>query len=123
MTIFATHLQTTPAGVNENAANDSKRRAAEIINFDDNAPSFYFWPWEIQRRRRFHFTRFVTLVNLKPVAEGHLLIVPRRIVFTIHELTSDEMEDWGVMLQRTVRGLKSGIQTAGASPWQYNKDS
>jgi len=45
-------------------------------------------------------------VNLKPLVPGHVLVIPRRVVPTIDELTEEEMKD----LWRTVRRVQSLVQ-------------
>eukprot|EP00965_Chrysotila_dentata_P228007 6196350-Pleurochrysis_carterae.AAC.4 len=62
----------------------------------------------------------VAFVNLRPLAPGHVLVTPRRIVSRLHELTDAETEDFW----RTVRRVQALIEhhfdatasTIGARP-------
>lgn len=43
---------------------------------------------------------FAVLVNLKPIVPfGHLMIVPKRILCSVHDFTAAEVEDWGYVLR------------------------
>ncbi|KAI9828490.1 MAG: hypothetical protein M1826_006027 [Phylliscum demangeonii] len=46
------------------------------------------------------------LVNLKPLAPGHVLICPRRVVARLHELTRPEVSDLFATVQRVARMLQ-----------------
>ena len=50
-------------------------------------------------------------VNLKPFVPGHVLVIPRRPVPAIDDLTEEEMADLMLLVQRTVRMLKKEYHT------------
>jgi len=76
---------------------------------------FVFWPHKCDATSVvFRSTHFAVLVNLKPVAQHHLLVVPLRIVPTIHYLNHDEIEDWGVVVARCFQMLHRAVPSAAA---------
>ena len=45
-------------------------------------------------------------VNLKPFSPGHVLVIPRRPVPTLDDLTDEEMTDLMLLVKKTTRMLK-----------------
>ena len=82
--------------------------AAVHLESTQGARSFCFWPHQVDVASCVPYTSayFVVLVNLKPIVAHHLLIVPRRIVRSVQELTSDEVTDWGQVLAKCFEVLK-----------------
>ncbi|KAJ3125090.1 hypothetical protein HK101_005988 [Irineochytrium annulatum] len=62
--------------------------------------SFLFGKWSIPPLEVFFTSRLsLGLVNLKPVAPGHVLVIPRRVVARYADLTRDEIEDLFISAQ------------------------
>jgi bis(5'-adenosyl)-triphosphatase len=56
--------------------------------------AFKFGPWNIPSWEIFLTTPLsLGLVNLKPVAPGHVLLIPRRVVNRFTDLSKEEVED------------------------------
>lgn len=55
---------------------------------------------------------FVVL-NAFPYGSGHLLILPRRHVAALQDLTDDEYQDFSLMLRRTVMALEAAYGPDG----------
>jgi ATP adenylyltransferase len=55
---------------------------------------------------------FVVL-NAFPYGSGHLLVLPRRHVSAIHELTDAEYEDYFLILRRSVKALEAAYGPDG----------
>jgi diadenosine tetraphosphate (Ap4A) HIT family hydrolase len=67
---------------------------------------FHFYPYTNKAACVVYATQhFVVLENLKPVVDGHLLVVPRRIIGSIHDFSDEEVSDWGNILRVTVDAL------------------
>ena len=66
---------------------------------DDNGntgiPSpLYFGPWNLDRSQVFYHSEHVLgIVNLKPLVPGHVLIIPKRVVNRIADLSPSELQD------------------------------
>ncbi|CUG88914.1 Hypothetical protein, putative [Bodo saltans] len=82
---------------------------------------FHFYPFTNKAACVVYATRyFIVLENLKPVVRGHLLVVPRRIINSIHDFTEDEVKAWGNTVRVTVdvlsemhpRALSDGFSIA-----------
>ncbi|CAN8072012.1 unnamed protein product [Agarophyton chilense] len=60
--------------------------------------SFYFGPWRCAWSEAFYLSPLsLAMVNTKPVVPGHCLIVTRRVVPRVADLTSEELADlWKV---------------------------
>jgi diadenosine tetraphosphate (Ap4A) HIT family hydrolase len=64
---------------------------------------FHFYPYTNKAACVVYATQhFAVLENLKPVVDGHLLVVPRRIIGSIHDFSDEEVSDWGNILRVTV---------------------
>lgn len=88
-----------------------KAEEAEKVNRDDTSSQFVFFPHVCARGSIVTTSEyFVILVNLKPIVDGHLLVVPRRVVGTLHELTAAEIDDFGTVLAAAMRGVRRRIQ-------------
>jgi bis(5'-adenosyl)-triphosphatase len=48
---------------------------------------------------------FFAVPNMNPILPGHTLVVPKRHVLGINELSGEEMADFGAMMGRLIPGL------------------
>lgn len=93
------------------------------------SPTFTFLPFtnQVMDTIAFSSTRFVVLVNLKPAAPGHLLIVPKRIVSSVHDFCDEDCKDWGYVLRKTVDTLTTLYPFAAVEGFsiaiQYGKEA
>ncbi|MEQ1759471.1 MAG: HIT domain-containing protein [Vicinamibacterales bacterium] len=53
------------------------------------------------------------VLNLYPYNNGHLMVVPRRHVATLHELTPDELQEIAIFTQRSEAVLTSAYRPDG----------
>lgn len=69
---------------------------------------FIFYPFPISAAVSIPYCSqyFCVLVNLKPIVPNHLMVVPIRCVGTIHGLTEEEVDDWGVVMRCTIQVLE-----------------
>lgn len=76
--------------------------AAQKENLDNGSDVAYFWPHRMRREVAVahRFRHFMVLVNLKPIVRGHLMVVPLRVMPTIHSLTAEEIDEWGVAVKQ-----------------------
>jgi len=72
-----------------------------------------FGNFEIAQSQIFHTTNLsAAFVNLKPIVPGHVLVIPKRVVVRLKDLTTEECDD----LFQTVRLVESKIEAKfGAS--------
>lgn len=64
----------------------TKKIMSQIIN--------YFGPYKLNKGQIFLETCLsIGIVNIKPIVPGHILIIPKRVVPRMKDLTSDEIAD------------------------------
>lgn len=62
----------------------------------------------------FHVTNYsMALVNLKPLLPGHVLVCPRRVAPRLSDLTSDEVSDLFLTVQRVGRMVEHVYKASG----------
>lgn len=72
----------------------------------DAHESFQFGPFAISKDHVFYTTTLsVAFVNLRPIVPGHVLVMPRRVVPLLSDLTADEYTD----LWQAVRVVQQDI--------------
>jgi len=59
-------------------------------------------------------------VDRQQLADGHVLVVPRRHVRELYELTEDEAAALGVMVLRVARAVRDAYEPEGLNIWQSN---
>ncbi|QSL66145.1 hypothetical protein MERGE_000520 [Pneumocystis wakefieldiae] len=68
----------------------------------------YFGPFLVSKQVFFHAKNSLALVNLKPVLPGHVLVIPRRPVPRLRDLTEQEIS----CLFSTVQKVSSVVEKA-----------
>ncbi|EMR09804.1 hypothetical protein PNEG_01985 [Pneumocystis murina B123] len=68
----------------------------------------YFGPFLVSKQVFFHAKNSLALVNLKPVLPGHVLVIPRRPVPRLRDLTESEI----LCLFSTVQKVSSVVEKA-----------
>ena len=111
-----TYLQTniSPTLRGRNGLSEEEANAVNLAPSSPTRPPaplerpFYFWPYKCDYRSAvaYETTHFVVLVNLKPVTQGHLMVVPRRIMPTIHTLSPAEISEWGFVVRHAALALR-----------------
>ena len=109
----------------EQMAEESARYATEHLAIDPAAapppardgPPIQFGRWKLAPTQVFFSSRSslsIATVNLKPLTPGHVLVIPRRCVPTMAELTPAELTDlWeSVRAVQTVVGRSHGAKAS-----------
>ena len=58
------------------------------------AAALFFGPYKLQPTQIFYESSLsVAITNLKPIVEGHVLVIPKRVCARFRDLTQDEVQD------------------------------
>eukprot|EP00241_Pyramimonas_parkeae_P008116 CAMPEP_0114239012 /NCGR_PEP_ID=MMETSP0058-20121206/8224_1 /TAXON_ID=36894 /ORGANISM="Pyramimonas parkeae, CCMP726" /LENGTH=168 /DNA_ID=CAMNT_0001351147 /DNA_START=274 /DNA_END=780 /DNA_ORIENTATION=+ len=80
---------------------------------NSNTQTYQFGPFTIRETEVFAVSRLsLALVNLKPVVQGHVLIVPRRVVRRFQELSPEEVTDLWMLAQRVGSKIEPHFQAS-----------
>ncbi|TPP50234.1 HIT domain family protein [Leishmania donovani] len=90
------------------AASVANTTSSTITPEIEDGYRFTFYPFPISAAVSIPYCsqHFCVLVNLKPIAPNHLMVVPIRCVSTIHGLTEEEVDDWGRVMWCTIQVLE-----------------
>ena len=66
-----------------------------------------FAKFNVESQIFFRSTKSYGLVNLKPIVRGHVLLIPRRVVARLGDLSPEEVGDLFSSVQRVARVLVS----------------
>ena len=79
-----------------------------LAKMASNAPRhFVFGPWKCPWTEAFYLTPLtIGIVNTKPIVPGHCLVLPRRVVARVYDLTSEELADLMQTTAKIARGLE-----------------
>jgi bis(5'-adenosyl)-triphosphatase len=81
---------------------------------DSDAESFLFFKWQQSPEHVFYHTQHTfAQVNLKPIKKGHILVIPRRVVATLQDMTDEEAADLMVTIRRITVNLKHTLDAKG----------
>ena len=83
---------------------------------DAEPPTFTFFKFPVDPANVFYYSEHsFAMVNLRPIKPGHLLVVPRRVVARLEELTEVEAADLMRTVHKVVSTLKGKLGAAGFS--------
>lgn len=71
-----------------------------------SASSFRFATIKITNQVFFQSPLSLGIVNLKPLVPGHVLVIPKRVIARFNDLTTDEVTDLFLSVQRITRVLE-----------------
>jgi diadenosine tetraphosphate (Ap4A) HIT family hydrolase len=99
------------------AAAPSVVRSFSTMSSASSQPAFHqFGPFKISASQVFFETPLCyASVNLKPVVPGHALVIPRRVVARVSQLTADELADMWVTAQRVAVMLEAKHATSAST--------
>ncbi|XP_031266560.1 bifunctional bis(5'-adenosyl)-triphosphatase/adenylylsulfatase FHIT-like [Pistacia vera] len=84
------------------------KRCRFISTIKMSTEAYKFGPYKIDAKEVFYSTNLsFAMVNLRPVVPGHVLIVPKREVKRLVDLTADETSDLWLMAQKVGKQLES----------------
>ncbi|KAK9466267.1 HIT-like domain-containing protein [Lipomyces arxii] len=69
--------------------------------------AIYFGPFAVTRQVFFQSSHSYALVNLKPILPGHVLICPYRVVPRIKDLSTEEVADLFVTVQKVSKVIEN----------------
>ena len=79
-------------------------------------PTFTFFKFPVDPANVFYYSEHTfAMVNLRPIKPGHLLVVPRRVVARLEELSEAEAVDLMRTVHKVVSTLKGKLGAAGFS--------
>lgn len=75
---------------------------------------------EIPSIRVYEDERVIAFMDINPLGEGHLLVIPRRHADTVLDIDPEDLKAVALAAQRLARGIKWGLHPAGLNLIQSN---